>query len=172
MKLAIAVIGIIAAALLVACSDSSDSLTLEEYFAEFQSIDDALGARFGAVVDQFPEDGDDADLPFAKDLFAEIAVMYGDAVDSYGELEAPSDVQNEHDDFVVTGEDFVSAWDEAVEVIAEAETVAELEALIDGGGVESIIRPPEMVFDEACFALVDVGDANGIFVDVSCLDRR
>ena len=171
MKLAIAVIGIIAAALLVACSDSSDSLTLEEYFAEFQSIDDALGARFGAVVDQFPEDGDDADLPLAKDLFAQLAATHRDTIDSYASLEPPSDVENEHDDFVVTGEDFVSAWDEAVEVIAEAETVAELEALIDGG-LESIVEPVEMVFDEACFALVDVGDANGIFVDVSCLDRR
>ena len=98
--------------------------------------------------------------------------MHRDTIESYANLEPPSDVENEHDDFVVTGEDFVSAWDEALEVIAEAETVAELEPLIDGGGVESIIRPPEMVFDEACFALVDVADANGIIVDVSCLDRR
>ncbi|MCH7697593.1 MAG: hypothetical protein IH865_01455 [Chloroflexi bacterium] len=49
--------------------------------------------------------------------------------------------------------------------------MAELEALIDEAE-ETILDPAEKPFDEACFAVIAVGEASGITVDVSCEDRR
>ena len=56
MKLALAVIAIGIAALAFGCSDSSDALSLEEYFTEFEAIDADLDAEFGRLFDESPQD--------------------------------------------------------------------------------------------------------------------
>ena len=58
MKLVITFVGIMLAALAVSCSDSSGTLTLDEYFAEFEAIDADVDAQFGEAFAFFPEDED------------------------------------------------------------------------------------------------------------------
>ena len=80
-------------AISVGCSDSSDTLTLEEYFVEFEAIDADVDAQFEEAFAIFPEDedfeaffADEANLPAAKEIAAALPRILGDAIDR---LKAP-----------------------------------------------------------------------------------
>ncbi len=62
------------AALVIGCGGSTDTLTLEEYFEQFEAIDADVDAQFEVAYADFPEGddffADDANLPFFQDLTA------------------------------------------------------------------------------------------------------
>ena len=163
-------------AISVGCSDSSDTLTLEEYFVEFEAIDADVDAQFEEAFAIFPEDEDfeaffedDANVPALKDFTAALPVIIGDAIDRMKALDPPSEVETEHDNLIDAGEDLVGAFEEGNELIQDAETMAEFD--FQNSEVEATVDGAETAFDEACFDLVDVGEANGITIDVSCGDE-
>ena len=163
------------AAFAIGCSDSSETLTLDEYFAEFAAIDADVDSQIDALFADFPEGNseedffaDDTNLPFFKDIVAESSGIVRDAIDRMKALDPPAEVEDAHNDLIDAGEMFVIAFEEGNDVILDAETMAEFEAL--NNEVEPTIAIAETAFDNACLALVAVGEANGITVNVTCED--
>ncbi len=178
MKVAIAVLGIIVVALVTACSDDGDTLTLEEYFAEFEAIDADVDAQIGEAFATFPTDdeflefiADDANLPVMKGLGAAFVRITSDSLVRVTDLDPPSEVENAHNEHLDAVADLASAFDEANRSFQEVETMAEFVALNDE--LEStLISPAVARVDEACLDLVAVGEDNGITVNVTCEDAE
>ena len=162
-------------AISVGCSDSSDTLTLDEYFAEFEAIDADVDAEFEAAFAVFPEDEDfeafledDGNVPAVKEFTAALPVIIGDAIDRVEALDPPSEVETEHDNLIDAGDDLVVAFEEGNELIQDAETMAEFD--FQNSEVEATVDAAQAAFDEACLDLVAVGEANGVTVNVTCED--
>ena len=154
-----------------ACSSDSDPLTLEEYFAELEAIDADADSEFEAMFANFPEDpfADEADLEVFKDVVVGFPRIVGDLVDGVNALDPPSEVEDAHQALVDAGEDIIVAFDEGVKAINEAETMAEVETVMEQ--LDPTIDGAQGVFDAACFTVVDIGIANDIHVSVTCGDE-
>lgn len=125
--------GTVAAALIgvallgFACSDDGGgALTLEEYFAELQELDD-----------RFEEEGDQLDAAFESEDLDEIKSAVDDGttsarefVDDIDALEPPDEAQEAHAEAVAAGNELVDALDtfnDAVQDADSTEALAEIE---------------------------------------------
>jgi hypothetical protein len=158
--------------LIGACSSDSDPLTLNEYFAEFETIDAGADSEVEALYVDFPEDeeafADEANLEVFKDLVVGFPRILNDLVDGVKDLDPPSEVEDAHDALIDAGEAVIVALDEGVDVIADAETMADVETIM--GQLEPTIDGAQDVFDAACLTVVDIAIANDIHVSVTCED--
>jgi hypothetical protein len=155
------------------CSSDSDTLTLDEYFVEFEAIDADVDSQLEALFSTFPEDeeafADEANLEVFKDLVVDFPRIFGDAINQLEDMDPPSEVNDAHDALIDAGETLTAAFDEGVEVIDDAETMAELETAMSQ--VEPTIDSAQAGFDAACLAVVDVAIANDIHVSITCEDE-
>ncbi len=158
-------------ALVAACGDG-DALTLDEYFEQLEAMDADVDAQFEAAFAEFPEDedifADDANLPFFKDLIAAFPRITGESLDRVEDLELPSEVADAHNDLLAALQALLVAYEEGADALNEAETMAEASVLIEEA--ETTIEPAITRFETACLALVDIAEANGISVNISCED--
>jgi hypothetical protein len=157
--------------LIGACSSDSDTLTLNEYFAEFETIDADADSQVEALYADFPEDEEaftEANLEVFKDLVVGFPRILGDLVDGVKDLDPPSEVEDAHDALIDAGEALIVAFDEGVDVIDDAETMADVETIM--GQLEPTIDGAQDVFDAACLTVVDIAIANDIHVSVTCED--
>ena len=164
-------------AIAAGCSDSSDTLTLDEYFAEVSAIMADVLAQSDALRDVLPEHRRtspddpwpliDANVPLLKDLFAEIPGIFGDAVDRLKALDPPSEVEDAHNDFTDAGEKLVVAYEAQSDSIQDVETAAEILTLIS---TEPSFFDAATAFVNACYELEDIGEANGFPYSHVCGD--
>lgn len=105
------------AALTAGCGDGADTLTLEEYFEQFEAIDADVDAQFEAAYEEWPANvseeelfADDANLPFFRDLIAAFPRIITDSIDRVEDLEPPSEVADAHDDLLAAGRDLLVAF--------------------------------------------------------------
>ena len=95
-----------------------------------------------------------------------------DAYNRVQELDPPSDLEDAHDELVDAFEDLLAVYEEGIDALRGAETMAEFSELNDEMD-STIITPAQMRLDDACQAVVDIGEANGIDVsDISCDDEE
>ena len=156
-----------------ACSSDSDPLTLEEYFAELEAIDADVDSQFEALFADFPEDedafADEANLEVFKDVLVGFPRITSDFIDSTKDLDPPSEVEDAHNHLVETGQALLVAYEEGVDVISAAETMAEFETL--NLEVEPTINAARAAVEGACLAVLDIARANEIHVSVTCEDE-
>ena len=161
------------AAVLVGCGSSTDTLTIEEYFEQFEAIDADVDAQFELAYADFPEGddffADEANLPFFRDLTADFVRITGDSLDRVKDLDPPSEVEDAHDDMVDALENLLVTFEEGFELLDEADTMAEVSALTDE--IEPSIEAATTRFENACLVVVDIAEANGITVNVTCADE-
>ena len=162
-------------ALAAACGDGDgESLTLEEYFARFEAIDADVDQQVEALFADFPDVSDEEffsneeNLPLLKSIFAGFPRILGDALDELDGLDPPSEVEDAHNEFLEAGRGLLAAFESAASDVEDVETIAEAQEI--GESADAEVAPAEQRFDEACLALVDVGAANGLVVDVDCED--
>lgn len=164
---------LVTAVLTGACGSDSDPLTLEEYFAEFEAIDAEVDAQFEALFADFPDGedafADEANLEFFKELTVDFPRIAGDLVDRLKDLDPPSEVAAAHDELIDAGDALVAAFEEGAEQLAEAESMAEWEAL--SNEIDPTVSVPEAAFDAACLTVLDIARANDIHADVTCDDE-
>ena len=160
------------AALVIGCGGSTDTLTLEEYFEQFEAIGADGAAQFELAYADFPEGddffADDANLPFFQDLTAAFLRITTDSLDRVKDLDPPSEVEDAHNDMLDALEDLAVAVEEGAEVLNQAETMAEVDAV--NAEVEPTIDAAQTRFDAACLAVVEIAVANGIHTNISCED--
>jgi hypothetical protein len=159
--------------LIGSCSSGSDPLTLDEYFAEVEAVDADADSQFEALFADFPWDedafADEANLEVFKDVVVGFPRIVGDLVDGVKDLDPPSEVEDAHDALIDAGEALIVAFDEGVDVINDAETMADVETAM--GQLEPTIDGAQDVFDAACLTVVDIAIANDIHVSVTCEDE-
>jgi hypothetical protein len=177
MKLAVLALATAAtlgvAGLTIGCNDSSDALSLDEYFAEFEAIDADVDAQIEAAYADFPEDADDfsddTNLPYFKDLIAVFPRVVSDLLDQLNDLEPPAEVEDAHNELIDAGEDLLVVFQNAADELGGAATMAEFGSLNDE--LDLTIAPASTRFDAACLAVVAIGEDNGVAVDVTCQDE-
>ncbi len=166
------------AALAAGCGSDSDTLTLDEYFAEFAAIDDDVDAQFEEVFETlFPEDVDDetfftdeANLPLLLEVIAAFPRITAEILDRATELDPPSEVEDAHNDLVDALRDALAAYEEGNDALQDTTTMAEFDALESEVGA-TLIDPAQARLEEACLAVVAIGEANNIPVSsISCED--
>lgn len=151
-----------------------DALTLEEYFARFEEIDQNVDAEIEALFADFPEDDagffeDEENLPLVQELFAGFPRVLGDALDELRGVNPPSEVEEAHDEFLEAGDELLAVFEDVSGQAQDAETMAEIDTINTEGSVE--IDPLQATFDSACLDIVDVATENDISIDVSCTDE-
>jgi hypothetical protein len=169
----LAVLLLAAGVFIGSCSSDSDTLTLDEYFVEFEAIDAEVDSQFDALFSTFPEDeepfADEANLEVFTDLMVGFPRIVGDATNQFKDMDPPSEVKEAHDALIDAGETLTTALDEGVEGIGDAETMADLETGMSQVG--PTVDAAQAAFDAACLAVVDVAMANEIHVSITCEDE-
>jgi hypothetical protein len=165
----LAVLGTIGAA----CG-GDDRLTLEEYFERWEAIDADVDAKFEALYEDFPDEGEDElfsneeNLQFLKGIFAGFPVILTDALDQLEELNPPSEAEESHEEVLAMGRELVEVYEAGANQMEAVESISEAEPILEE--LDPAQQEAEDRFDAACLDLVAVGVANGIHVDVSCED--
>src|SRR5512134_2004415 len=122
------------AAVALACSGDSntDTLTLEQYFAELERIGDDAEAAIDEV--EFPHVDADASFEESRDALAEFfaasADIAEDAVDDIGGLDPPDEVEDEHDRYVDALDEIPAISDDLQDRIRSAESEEEYDKIV------------------------------------------
>jgi hypothetical protein len=173
LSLLLGAVLLVLGAIAAACG-GDDRLTLEEYFERFEAIDADVDAKFEALFDDVPDDGEEdlfsneENLQLFKEIFAGFPVILTDALDALEELNPPSEAEDAHDEFLATGRELGEVFEDGAGRVEAAESISEVEQIEEE--LEPAQQEAEERFDAACLDLVGVGVANGIHVDVSCED--
>lgn len=152
-------------AIAVACGgDGNGELTLEEYFQQFDAINEDMDARINAVADEYPE----AFLEAAatRDALNEIDAIISDGLDRLDDIDPPGEVQDAHNEF----RDGAAGQGELLRglagELADVESTSELAEVLEPSGPELDATAERL--DAACLALEAVAADNGIVVDLEC----
>lgn len=169
----IAVMVLAFGAIAAACGDGGDGggdeLTLEEYFQRLETIgqdyDDAgsalnqeMEAKFDAAA---PED---EQIALFRDFLDEALPLVSDFVNDLDDLSPPAAAADAHNDAVEAGQDLVGMFENVIVVADEATLFADAAALLDAPGFTEASDS----FTNACLALQEIADDNGIDVDLRC----
>ena len=147
-----------------ACSDDDgDSLTLDEYFAQVDAIDNDTTAEIDAAFEGIT---DENDVQQFKDAFKVLGPALDDAANDLEAIEPPAEVETEHDALVVELNNYADKANEIADGIdgIEASNPDELFAAIEEQG----FNEADDEFTAACLALQQAGADNGIVVDLGC----
>lgn len=155
-----AVIGV--AALGYGCSDDGGgALTLEEYFAKLQALDDEFEDDSAALDSAFESE----DLDEIKSALDAGTTSTGEFVDDVAELEPPEEVQETHDEAVAAGNELVEAIEAFNDEVQEAESLEALQE-IDFAAIGDASER----FNAVCLDMEAVASENNIELDLNCED--
>ena len=160
-----------AVALLVAAfaaCDGDGGLTLEEYFQQLETLDQDAEAGIEALG--FPEEfaSEEERVLAIQDFFAASVPIIANFVDAIDDLDPPTEAEDAHNEAVDAGRDFVIEAEDLTNELADVESSSELEEVFDAPEYDAASDR----FDQACFDLQDIADANSIDVDLTCEDEE
>ncbi len=155
---------------------SSETLTLEAYFAELEVIiddfDDEVDARNEenvALLAEMNEDvdaflADEANLPVFQDLIvnAERPRLLGEMLERLNALTPPPEVEDAHNAFVEAGLATKLVLEEHYDVVHATGTIGELLAL------DISTTTARDALTEACLELVAIGRDRGLSPAIGC----
>jgi hypothetical protein len=174
-----ALIALAMTALLVAsCDDSDDSgadeLTLEQYFAEVETIFETSSE----TTEQLNTDLDDSlseattfeeQLAALETFVAGASDLYLDSIAAMEDLPPPVETEQPHNDFIEATTDIANATGGLSDGLSDAEDNADVTRLLDE--FESEIAESLFAVDQACEDLQDTADDNAIEADLRCTER-
>jgi hypothetical protein len=155
------------------CNGGGGALTLEEYFAELQRLDDEESARSDELDQQIEEETDGlTDEAEVIEIFKGYLPQFRESLERFvsnlGDLNPPDEAQEAHNEAVAAGEDFIDAFDAASGEIEDAQTFAEFGEIFEGGEVSAAGDR----FTDACLDLEQIAADNNIDVDLDCDDEE
>ncbi len=177
--LAVVILGALLLTLGAACGDDDDDgngggngggeLTLAGYFSELETLgqgyandlatlDEEAGKEFEGT--ESDDEAIDVFVNFVKGMRSTTDDFVGDIDD----VDAPSEVEDAHEETVTAGQELVDMFDNAIKVLDTAETFEDATLVLEGPGfVDAQSR-----FGESCAALQGIADSNGLDIDMSC----
>ncbi len=151
-----------------ACGAGSDTLSLEEYFAQYSAIDADAATEFVEAPSDFEgsdsASADETNLAFFRYLFSEYERINRDRLAGLTGLSPPPEVADTHGEVISALENLIAVVDESNEAVQDAETMAEFETL----NLEPGLEVAAVAFEVACGALGDIAEANDIAVVLTC----
>lgn len=156
-------------AIAVSCGDSNE-LTLEEYLRRIEALSDQADERFEPLVEALNQefDAEPDRLEATREFFRADIPIVRDFLEGVDDLEPPAEVEGPHEETVAAGAEFLEILEDFTDRITGVESTSELEELLDDPELEAASGR----FEEPCFALQDIADANGIDVDLKCEDEE
>jgi hypothetical protein len=165
---------LLAVGAMAAACGGDEKLSLEEYFLQLQASSDEVNERFetlfedlGAVFD--PSVSEEERLEAAPKFADELVSVVSFAFDEASELDPPSEVEDAHNEFVEALGDFAEAVQGLAVSVAEAESVADVQELLEGNPV---LDAADKRFTDACQALEGIAADNGFELTLECEDEE
>ena len=173
MKLRLLPLALIAALLLAfgafaAGCGGEDSLTLEEYFQQLETLaataeergaefEDAVNAEMDAAASE--EDV----LAVFEDALRNAQPIFTTFVDGLNDLNPPAAVEELHNEFVDASAELAASLEEVLNEFGDQDFAADLNLF-----EESSLSQAGDRFDKTCAALQDIADMHEIDVDLKC----
>jgi hypothetical protein len=149
----------------VACKDSGGSLSLEEYFAKLEELDQKFEADSATADAESAEAGEDVDA--IKDSFGEFVALIEDFVNELDDVDPPSEVEDAHNAGVEAGRDIQEEFERVIDKAQDAETLEELGAIFE----DEELNAASDRFTQACLDLEQIAADNNIDADLNCDDE-
>jgi hypothetical protein len=154
-----------AAVAAVACGGGGgDTLTLEEYFAALQALDDQFEADSDALNSSLEGLSDDEIVEQAPDVFAQQADNVKTFIDGLDDLNAPDEAKDLQEEAVSAGRDAHASLVSLTERMRDAETTEELNAAFDDPEADAVFAR----FDQVCLDEEALAAEHDITIDLNC----
>lgn len=141
-----------------------DALTLEEFFAEVEALDNKFESEVADVEAGFGELDESSSVEDAVDLLEQEVDVVEGFVDSLDGLEAPDEAADIHEEAVSAGRAVVQAFRDAIDESSDAESVEDFFSPFEAGELDPVFER----FDQACLDAEALAAENNITVDLNC----
>ena len=154
-----------------ACGDSTDTLTLEEYFERLDAVLEAGDGELETVVAQFVETSDAAQTDEEshdafRNYFAGTEVVFQQVISGLEGIDPPSTVKEAHDEYVAIEVEALGFFTANVEPAERTSSLLGILEELQGPAADEIIA----LKAEGCLALQAIADDSGIIMDLECLE--
>lgn len=156
-------------AIAAACGDG-DRLSLEDYMAELNILDDQFEERTDTLETRFDEEiapfasDEEAVLKLYRELFDDGAQAVSEFVNGIDVLNPPAEAEAIHNRAVTAGRGVIAALNELVDQLQDAVSEADFDAAFESSAIETVGD----AFTQACDEMQALAGANGIAVTFSC----
>ena len=154
--------------------DGDGGLTLEEYFQRLEAAENDRAAQSEALQEESEQEfsegfaSEKEEIEATRDLFDAVTPVFGDFVDALADVDPPAEAQDAHEEAVDAGARLLAVFQDVADRLAEVESASEAEEVLD----DSELETADDRFDQACFTLQEIADANDIVVDLGCPDEQ
>jgi hypothetical protein len=156
--------------LLAACGGDGgegEELSLEEYFQQFDAIEEAMYTSIGALEEE-AEGVIGEDIETTQDYIAGYHDIVEQGLNDVRALQGPSEVGDAQDEFATALSNMISLWDDLSDQLADVETTSELQDLLLEIQNDTEWLDTSQQFTDACLELQGIADDNGIQVVLDC----
>ncbi len=164
-------LGLAVAALANACGGGGGGLSAEEYFRKLEAIANETQQQESAAQ---PSEEEAANLTLDEqketgiELLNAFASITDDAAKKTDELNPPNDIQEEHDNLVAEAQNLAQTLSDFA---AEAEDIPP-EGVEEFFNSRVFVQSTFAAFDQACLALQQIADDEGVGVNLNCLPEE
>ncbi len=150
------------AGLATACDEDGGSMSMGEYFQEFEELGDESDAKSDEINEQSDDIGP-GEFDKLRDLTEDARDVLEDFINDVDELDPPAEVEDAHDRFLDAASGFVDEFDD---IIREFFDEDDEDALADGAAALNAVDFSAV--GGACDELQQLANDNGIDVDLGC----
>jgi hypothetical protein len=165
------VLAVVAGSLLLAAcggdGGEGEELSLEEYFQQFDAIEEAMYTSIGALEEE-AEGVIGEDIETTQDYIAGYHDIVEQGLNDVRALQGPSEVGDAQDEFTAALSNMISLWDDLSDQLADVETTSELQDLLLEIQNDTEWLDTSQQFTDACLELQGIADDNGIQVVLDC----
>jgi hypothetical protein len=153
--------------LLAACGGGGkEELSLDEYFQQFDAIEESMKTSVGALEESGATVGEDVQA--TRDYVDGYYGIVQKGLTDVKALKPPAEAKDAQDEFVAALENMISLWQDLSARLANVQTTEELGTLLTGLAGETDWTDTSQQFTDACRALQTIATDKGIEVTLDC----
>jgi len=153
--------------LLAACGGGGkEEMSLDEYFQQFDAIEESMKTSVGALEESGAAVGEDVQA--TRDYVDGYYGIVQKGLTDVKALKPPAEVKDAHDEFAATLGNMISLWKGLSDRLANVQTTEELGTLLTGLAGEADWTDTSQQFTDACRALQTIATDKGIAVTLDC----
>ena len=153
--------------LLAACGGGGkEEMSLDEYFLQFDAIEESMKTSVGALEASGAAVGEDVQA--TRDYVDGYYGIVQKGLTDVKALKPPAEAKDAQDEFVAALENMISLWKGLSDRLAEVQTPEELGTLLTGLAGEAEWTDTSQQFTDACRALQTIATDKGIEDTLDC----
>jgi len=161
-----AAVAVALVALLLLRGDGGEKVSLDEYFQQFDAIEESMKTSVGALEESGAAVGEDVQA--TRDYVDGYYGIVQKGLTDVKALKPPAEVKDAHDEFAATLGNMISLWKGLSDRLANVQTTEELGTLLTGLAGETDWTETSQKFTDACRALQTIATDKGIAVTLDC----